>query len=132
MSGKSAVKSISVIVIAAVLAVCLTCGCSSSPEDLPKTTTEQAKTVAAPAQPTAPAVDPFATATVQDLMIMTWNLRGYPEKDAATRQWFSAELQKLRPDVLCVQEIANKAKVDSFLAAETLFTKVSFNCSGSA
>jgi endonuclease/exonuclease/phosphatase family metal-dependent hydrolase len=119
--------SVSVLILAAVLAVYFTCGCSSPTEDAPKTTAEQAGTGAAAAPPAQPVIDPFATAAVQEFKIMTWNLRGYPEKDAVTRQWFSAELQKLKPDVLCVQEIANKAKVDSFLAAETLFAKVAFN-----
>ena len=57
---------------------------------------------------------------------MTWNLRGYPEKDPASRAWFSTELAKLAPDVLCIQEIADQAKVTAFMTTEPHFTKVAF------
>ncbi len=57
---------------------------------------------------------------------MTWNLRGYPEKDAASRSWFSAELANLAPDILCVQEISDQAKVSTFMTTESHFTRVAF------
>ncbi len=59
--------------------------------------------------------------------ITTWNLRGYPEKDPADSQWFSQELIQLKPDILCVQEIANQKAVGIFLSTETNFTKIAFN-----
>jgi exonuclease III len=58
--------------------------------------------------------------------IMTWNVRGYPEKDAARREWFSRQLAKTKPNVLCVQEIANQDSVDTFLATEKGFTRCAF------
>ena len=64
------------------------------------------------------------------IVITTWNLRGYPEKDPADSQWFNQELNKLKPDVLCVQEIANQKAVGIFLSKETNFTKTAFADSG--
>ena len=61
---------------------------------------------------------------------MTWNLRGYPEKDPVAREWFDREIQKLAPDVFCVQEIANQRDVDTFLSTERSFTRYAFHDSG--
>jgi endonuclease/exonuclease/phosphatase family metal-dependent hydrolase len=61
-----------------------------------------------------------------ELLIVTWNVRGYPENDPCERTWFHAELQRLHPDVLCIQEIANQERVDEFLQTETAFTQVAF------
>jgi len=61
-----------------------------------------------------------------ELLIVTWNVRGYPEDNAGERSWFHTELQRLRADVLCVQEIANQERVDEFLQTETSFTQVAF------
>lgn len=61
------------------------------------------------------------------IVITTWNLRGYPEKDPADSQWFSQELNKLKPDVLCVQEIANQKDVALFLSTEKNFDKTAFS-----
>jgi endonuclease/exonuclease/phosphatase family metal-dependent hydrolase len=52
------------------------------------------------------------------LTIVTWNVRGYPEKDPRTAQWFHNALAALNPDIVCVQEIANFEKVRSFLSTE--------------
>lgn len=60
----------------------------------------------------------------------TWNLRGYPEKEEADRQWFSQQLLEMKPEVLCIQEIANQGKVDEFLLLERGFAKVAFRDSG--
>jgi len=65
-----------------------------------------------------------------ELSIVTWNLRGYPESDLNDRSWFHAQLQKLAPSVLCVQEIANHEDVEQFMQAEPLFTQVAFVDSG--
>jgi endonuclease/exonuclease/phosphatase family metal-dependent hydrolase len=64
------------------------------------------------------------------VIIATWNVRGYPETRTADRRWFTAELDSLQPDVLCLQEIANQAKVNSFLAQEEHFTSAAFHDSG--
>jgi len=61
---------------------------------------------------------------------VTWNLRGYPEKEQANRQWFHQQLVEMNPEVLCVQEIADQDKVDGFLAVENGFAKVAFTDSG--
>jgi len=60
------------------------------------------------------------------LVIVTWNVRGYPEKTAERREWFSKQLVKTKPNVLCVQEIANQDSVDTFLATEKGFTRCAF------
>ena len=62
----------------------------------------------------------------RELVMVTWNLRGYPESEQAARDWFHQELAKLMPDVLCVQEIANQTKVNQFLSSESRFGKVAF------
>jgi len=66
------------------------------------------------------------TGSARELVLMTWNVRGYPEKDQASRSWFTAELAKLAPDVLCIQEIADQAKVSTFMSTERRFTKYVF------
>jgi endonuclease/exonuclease/phosphatase family metal-dependent hydrolase len=58
---------------------------------------------------------------------VTWNLRGYPETRSADRRWFTRELDGLHPDVICVQEIANQAKVDTFQAKEKHSASVAFS-----
>ena len=58
--------------------------------------------------------------------IVTWNVRGYPETQMPDRQWFTRELDGLNPDVLCVQEIANQAKVSAFQANEQHYASVAF------
>src|SRR4030042_2884131 len=60
------------------------------------------------------------------IVIATWNVRGYPEKEQTSRQWFHVQLVQMKPDVLCVQEIANLDKVNQFLSYEEWFTKVAF------
>jgi len=58
--------------------------------------------------------------------IVTWNVRGYPEKEQAQRQWFHQQLIEMNADVLCIQEIANQDKVNQLLATEERFKKVAF------
>ncbi len=60
------------------------------------------------------------------VVITTWNLRGCPEKEQSSRQWFHQELTELKPDVFCVQEIANQDDINQFLSTEQRFTKVAF------
>jgi len=61
-----------------------------------------------------------------ELVIVSWNVRGYPEKQQAHRIWFSKQLVKLSPDVICVQEIANEKSVSSFLSTEDGFSQAAF------
>lgn len=61
------------------------------------------------------------------LVLGTWNVRGYPEKTSERRSWFSAEIAKIAPDILCVQEIANQADVSRFINRERGFTSAAFN-----
>jgi exonuclease III len=60
------------------------------------------------------------------LAILTWNVRGYPEKEADRREWFSRQLAKTKPNVLCVQEIANQGSVQAFLTTEVAFKRCAF------
>ncbi|MCF7974341.1 MAG: endonuclease/exonuclease/phosphatase family protein [Phycisphaerae bacterium] len=60
------------------------------------------------------------------LVIATWNIRGYPEKRASDRAWFTATLSELNPDIVCIQEIANQGKVNSFLSTELNFASSAF------
>ena len=60
------------------------------------------------------------------VVITTWNVRGYHEKEQSSRQWFHQELTELKPDVFCVQEIANQVDINQFLSTEQRFTKVAF------
>ena len=61
-----------------------------------------------------------------ELVVVSWNVRGYPEKQQEHRTWFTNQLLKLSPDVICVQEIANRERVNSFLATEEGFTQAAF------
>jgi exonuclease III len=62
----------------------------------------------------------------KNLCIATWNVRGYPETEQADRAWFHDQLIKMNPDIICIQEIANQEKVNSFLTNEISFTSVAF------
>jgi exonuclease III len=57
---------------------------------------------------------------------VTWNVRGYPEKRQSDREWFTAALDRLRPDVFCIQEIANASKVTAFMLNEKRCALVAF------
>ena len=60
------------------------------------------------------------------LTIGTWNLRGYPETTADRAAWFSKTLPTLGIDILCVQEIANRDRVNTFLHKESGFSTAAF------
>jgi endonuclease/exonuclease/phosphatase family metal-dependent hydrolase len=79
-----------------------------------------------------PAPSPRGTApgAVEQIAIATWNVRGYPEKTQDRKDWFSAELAKMAPAVVCIQEIADRPRVDAFLRTERSFTNVAFLDSG--
>ncbi len=78
------------------------------------------------ARPYAASSLPAQAHAANRITILTWNVRGYPEKRQSDRQWFTSVLDRLDPDVLCVQEIANQAKVNTFQAQENHFTSVAF------
>jgi len=67
-----------------------------------------------------------AVVDTNSVVITTWNVRGYPEKEEMNRQWFHKQLIKISPDIICIQEIANQADVDKFLATESHFNKAAF------
>lgn len=60
------------------------------------------------------------------VIMSTWNVRGYPEKNAGNRTWFSEQLNEMSADVICVQEIANQDRVDKFLDNEDYYSSAAF------
>lgn len=73
-----------------------------------------------------PSNRPAAPAVVQQdacLSVATWNIRGYPERQAEDTEWFHEQMNKLGAEVLCVQEIANSQRVGELLAKDTHFTQ---------
>jgi len=62
-----------------------------------------------------------------NIKIATWNIRGYPEKQQENRDWLHQQLEKMSPDIICIQEIANQNSVNQFLSNENSFTQVAFN-----
>ena len=62
----------------------------------------------------------------ENLIIATWNVRGYPESQQADRDWFDNQLIEMNPDIICIQEIANQDRVNTFLANEFRFTSAAF------
>jgi len=79
-----------------------------------------------------PETRPPATAEGTDdhLIIMTWNIRGYPESKPEYTAWLHKQIVDLKADVLCVQEIANQAKVNAFVHDDERLKKVAFRDSG--
>jgi endonuclease/exonuclease/phosphatase family metal-dependent hydrolase len=61
-----------------------------------------------------------------EFLVMTWNVRGYPEKTLERQAWFSDVLSEYEADILCVQEIANDDRVTAFLASETVYVAAAF------
>jgi endonuclease/exonuclease/phosphatase family metal-dependent hydrolase len=117
MSRKNALITILVVIVSIVVAAYLI--------NLTLSPGGEQKPAQGPEAPKAEQKESPPAAT-QEVKITTWNLRGYPEKSETARRWFSGQLRRLRPDILCVQEIANRAKVNHFLSVETLFTNVVF------
>ena len=64
-----------------------------------------------------------------DVTVVSWNVRGYPEKERSDQRWFSLQLVKMAPDVLCVQEIANTTRTQTLKLKEK-FASVAFTDSG--
>jgi hypothetical protein len=51
------------------------------------------------------------TASEGELTMMTWNLRGYPEKEPSSTSWLHQQITASGAQVVCVQEIANTKSV---------------------
>ena len=62
----------------------------------------------------------------ESLTLATWNVRGYPETQISDRDWFHDQLLKISPDILCIQEIANQERLNTFLANENHFKSSAF------
>lgn len=60
------------------------------------------------------------------VIMSTWNVRGYPEKNQGNRDWFSEQLDEMSADIICVQEIANQKRVDKFLEDEDYYSSEAF------
>ena len=60
------------------------------------------------------------------LIIVTWNIRGYPESKPEYTAWLHKQIADAKADVLCVQEIANQGKVNTFMADDTRLKHVAF------
>ena len=58
--------------------------------------------------------------------ITSWNVRGYPEKDAYNRAWFTAQLMAMGSEVLVIQEIANDSRVRTFTTTQPGYTRAAF------
>jgi endonuclease/exonuclease/phosphatase (EEP) superfamily protein YafD len=79
-------------------------------------------------QPASPKVASKAAERTPDssIVMATWNVRGYPEKEVVQRDWFHTKLPALNPQVICIQEIANQAGADTFLATESQYNHAAF------
>ena len=64
--------------------------------------------------------------TDENLVILTRNARGYPEREEAYTEWFHEQVSGLGTDVLCVQEIANQDRVDSLLSKDEVLAMAAF------
>jgi len=60
------------------------------------------------------------------VIMSTWNVRGYPEKNEGNSEWFSEQLNEMSADIICIQEIANQGNVDKFLENEDFYSSVAF------
>lgn len=78
-------------------------------------------------QPAQAENTPSITGAVNDhLIIMTWNIRGYPESTPEYTAWLHKQVADVKADVLCVQEIANQSRVDAFMANDARLKHVAF------
>ena len=64
--------------------------------------------------------------TSKGLVIATWNVRGYPEKRAEDKAWFTSKLSELNPDIVCIREIANQGRIDTFTSNEIGYSLSAF------
>lgn len=73
---------------------------------------------------------PSVSSIDAEVKFATWNVRGYPEETNEPREWFSEQLDRIAPDLICIQEILDNGRVNKFLEDER-FTKVAFQDSDS-
>lgn len=52
-----------------------------------------------------------SSASADPIDIVSWNVRGYPEKRESDTNWFHHQLTVMGADVLCIQEIANLERI---------------------
>lgn len=69
---------------------------------------------------------PTTAPPAREVVIATWNVRGYPESRRPDTVWLHAQLRRLAPDVLCCQEIANQAKVSLFCQTDPVLREAVF------
>lgn len=60
------------------------------------------------------------------LKVVSWNIRGYPERHASDTAWIHQQLALWCPDVVCVQEIANPDRVATFCSNDARLKTVAF------
>lgn len=62
------------------------------------------------------------------LVLMTWNVRGYPEPEdeEARRELFSTTIAGIGAHILCIQEICNAQVVSDFVANEVGYARYAF------
>jgi endonuclease/exonuclease/phosphatase family metal-dependent hydrolase len=47
--------------------------------------------------------------------MVSWNVRGYPERSEEATDWLHRQIDSLGPHILCIQEIANDQRVEAFI-----------------
>ncbi len=55
-----------------------------------------------------------SVACADEATIMSWNIRGYPEKSVEREAYVAETIRDLSPDVMCIQEIAGATQADIF------------------
>ena len=68
----------------------------------------------------------------EHLTIVTWNLRGYPEKEQAHTEWLHRQLSRMDVDVLCIQEVANLQRVRRLVSTDDRLFRFAFEDSYSS
>ena len=75
--------------------------------------------------PTAARPQPSPAIGGDYVTIMSWNVRGYPEKSPEVNTWLHDQIMKSGAQIICIQEIANQKKVDLFCQSSE-FTQSAF------
>jgi len=78
----------------------------------------------------APAVPQTTVQTTSgdggEISIVCWNVRGYPENKQSWREWFTAQLDAMKADAVCLQRIAGPTEAKQFSEIEKKFTQSVF------
>lgn len=88
-------------------------------------------TTAGPLAQAPQPVQKLAVGQEECLRIATWNIRGYPERQAEDTAWFHEQLTKLQAEVLCIQEIANERRLSALLESGAPYSQFVFADSNS-